>query len=248
MMVDQCKDKVLGIRLYKDKAGKQKFFLDDFLDKFILTEFLAELLTDECDLTPEGKKFLEDRYGFDELGRMMVGKAHLVGEWDTPEGIAKLLKGKKPMEISEFIQEARDVYWKKNPVYIGFFKKFKGSDKLLFSGNQNGIKVLRDIFQECAKKGPANIKLHEFPLFISNVELTLRSTKAATGMKKVNDQKFEWNLDPERMTTFAEVLEGLGAKPAHEYLDCGSMDDVQVMVSSGEYPDDLFKSGGTVQG
>jgi hypothetical protein len=130
----------------------------------------------------------------------------------------------------------------KSTVRIGFFQNFKGADTLIFSGNQKGIDALRDILQEGTTKGAASINLHECPLFVSNVEVTLRSTKDAAGMKKISDKQFEWNLDPKKMTAFAEMIKGLGTTPAHQYLDCDAMDDVQVMVSSDEYPDELFKS------
>lgn len=130
-------------------------------------------------------------------------------------------------------------------IYFGFFKDFN-NPTILFSGNAKGFALFRDLFRGPAIKIGSSVSFGEMPVFIkSNVDVVLKVSSKATGMKINNDKLFEWGLSPKECKLFAKELNIFAsAKDGddfHQYLDCGSMDDVEVVISVGEYTPDMFK-------
>lgn len=58
---------------------------------------------------------------------------------------------------------------------------------------------------------------------------------------KLNHECLEWTLRPQSADDFAELVDVLAApgKSGHQYLTCGVTDEITVMVSHGEYPENL---------
>lgn len=107
-LLESYKPKILAIRNYK--SDKDEFFVDDFINLDSLEEILMEVDTGESDLTPAGKKFLEDYYGFEELASLLSVRKKYQSMFRNPmskEEIKSRLENWVPMEIATFIQQAQ---------------------------------------------------------------------------------------------------------------------------------------------
>lgn len=100
--------KILGIRNYK--SDKREFNTTDFLDFKVLVDYLWELDTGECDITPAGKSFIENYYGFDELAKKLATHGYDLPPENTvtnQQTFTAWLKSLVPMETITFIEQAR---------------------------------------------------------------------------------------------------------------------------------------------
>jgi hypothetical protein len=72
------------------------------------------------------------------------------------------------------------------------------------------------------------------------ITVRMRANRRDTGMR-FNHQGLEWTLRPQSVDDFAELVDVLAAsgKSGHQYLACGVTDEITVMVSHDEYPEDL---------
>lgn len=108
-IVEAFRSKILGVRNYRDKNGKQEFTVDDFAKLEDLACILDEIFTGESDITPAGKSFLEKYYGFNELAKSLFD-SNLLSERSATEKMEDLrgwLETLEPMETIKFIEEAR---------------------------------------------------------------------------------------------------------------------------------------------
>ena len=89
---------------------------------------------------------------------------------------------------------------------------------------------------------PSAMTLSEFCEAVDrrNVTVRMRANRRDTGMRLHHDD-LEWTLRPQSADDFAALVEALAAsgKSGHQYLICGVTDEITVMVSQGEYPEDL---------
>ena len=96
--------KILGIRLYK--AEEQKYFVEDFKNIKILQEYLNEVCNSESDLTPIGKRFLEEYYGLDKLGKLLADHGGIDdGTISSADEIVKRISNIIPLDTHDFINE-----------------------------------------------------------------------------------------------------------------------------------------------
>lgn len=105
------KSKILAVRNYE--STKDYFVADDFINENMLVEIIDEISTGESDITPAGKSFIEDYYGFENIAKMF-------NDADISLFIPKetLRKGKvaaytwwfkniEPMELAIFIAQSQ---------------------------------------------------------------------------------------------------------------------------------------------
>lgn len=115
--------------------------------------------------------------------------------------------------------------------------------RILLWGDQTDMRA----FSENLRKVPSNstkVSLGELSCRpLKGLVILVQFCKAgALGMKKVTGEEgtFLWSLDQNYIDLFAEMIETLSSSPqGHQYLDCGTWDDVTVCVSCGEYPQDF---------
>lgn len=103
-------DKILGVRNYKSQ--KKEFFVDDFLDEKLLDDFLDEVYLEESDITPAGKSFLKNYFGFENLAINLLKRNKFFLSIDTSSNtaikeISFWLKNLEPMKIVRFIEESK---------------------------------------------------------------------------------------------------------------------------------------------
>lgn len=101
------KNKILAIRNYK--SDKKHFIVDDFIDVKILGRILDEVDTGEGDITPAGKSFIKNYYGFGGLAKILVTQNVLTEAIKdlSYEGLISWLKSLEPMFTINFIETSR---------------------------------------------------------------------------------------------------------------------------------------------
>lgn len=72
------------------------------------------------------------------------------------------------------------------------------------------------------------------------ITVRMRANRRDGGIR-LNHEGLEWTLRPQSADDFAEMVGVLASSgnPGHQYLNCGVTDEITVMVSYGEYPEDL---------
>lgn len=103
-LVVSYENKILAVRNYK--SDKQEFTTEDFIELKILGIILDEIDAGESDITPAGKLFIEQYYGFSNLANLMVSQnilAEAVGDLSVDE-LALWLERLEPMETNKFIK------------------------------------------------------------------------------------------------------------------------------------------------
>jgi len=107
---EKYRPKILAIRLYHHK--KHEFFVDDFINLEELDYLLSEVSCGESDLTPAGKAFINEYYGFTQLSSKIfdLKDSKLLREdasLKTSEDVEKWLIQIEPMDTLTFIEHAR---------------------------------------------------------------------------------------------------------------------------------------------
>jgi hypothetical protein len=72
------------------------------------------------------------------------------------------------------------------------------------------------------------------------ITVRMRANRRDTGMR-LDREGLEWTLRPQSADDFAGLVEALAVsgKSGHQYLTCGVTDEITVMVSHAEYPENL---------
>ncbi|MGB7693336.1 MAG: hypothetical protein WBM12_10730 [Pseudolabrys sp.] len=116
-----------------------------------------------------------------------------------------------------------------------------GGPKVLLWGDAAGMRALSDFLRKMLIV-PRAMTLGEFCEAVDGKTITvrMRANRRDTGMR-LNHEGLEWTLRPQSAADFAALVEALAAsgKSGHQYLTCGVTDEITVMVSHGEYPEDL---------
>ena len=118
---------------------------------------------------------------------------------------------------------------------------FNGGPKVLLWGDAAGLHALSTFLRKMLIV-PCAMTLGEFCEAVDGktISVRMRANRRDTGMR-LNHQGLEWTLRPQSADDFAELVDALAAsgKSGHQYLTCGVTDEITVMVSHGEYPEDL---------
>jgi hypothetical protein len=110
---------------------------------------------------------------------------------------------------------------------------------VLVWGDADGMRELRDFLRE-VRTATAPRALNSFCIAIDGKGITVvpMSDRRENGMY-VRKDHLEWKLDRTAADDFAEMVDELTeVSDGHQYLDSRG-DEVQVMVSTGEYPADM---------
>jgi hypothetical protein len=134
----------------------------------------------------------------------------------------------------------------KDKVYFGLFTDF-ATPTVLFSGTEIALVHFAKLLLENGHSA-GNIILNDIAGFkaVKETKINLVVGQIACGMRKIqpsfDSNEFDWKITPAIAAKFAGLIIALAQSksPGHQYLDCGSLDQVQVVVSKGEY-DDMFE-------
>ena len=118
---------------------------------------------------------------------------------------------------------------------------FNGGPKVLLWGDAAGMRALSDFLRKTLVV-PRAMTLGEFcePVDGKTITVRMRANRRDTGMR-LNHKGLEWTLRPQSADDFAALVESLAAsgKSGHQYLTCGVTDEITVMVSHGQFPENL---------
>jgi hypothetical protein len=121
----------------------------------------------------------------------------------------------------------------------GYFLDFVGSPKIVIWGESDGMYQLAELLRANASRigAPA---LDSLVRSVDDRPIVLRAVSKPRGMI-VSGSGFEWHLDSDTMTTFAEMIDPLAVanSPGHQFLECRVSEEICVLVSCGEYPANL---------
>jgi hypothetical protein len=116
-----------------------------------------------------------------------------------------------------------------------------GDPTVLLWGDAAGLNALSDFLRKMLIACGA-VTLGDFcePADGRTITVKMRANRRDTGMR-LSHEDLEWTLRPQSADDFAAIIEDLAAsgKPGHQYLTCGVTDEITVMVSHGEYPENL---------
>jgi hypothetical protein len=125
---------------------------------------------------------------------------------------------------------------------IDWKSEFKDRPTLVFFGTPTSFQTFATFLEKFAETEEGSVRFGEQVLFKrGNIEIILRLLPKATGMQLVNDTNLEWGLSSVECKHFAGILDGFKFEPIGEtrwnYLDCGVLDKVNVVVvmGMGEY-------------
>ena len=118
---------------------------------------------------------------------------------------------------------------------------FNGGPTVLLWGDAAGLRALSDLLRKMLV-GPSDMTLSEFCESVDGrtVTVRMRANRRDTGMR-LHHEDLEWTLRPQSADDFAGLIDALAAsgESGHQYLTCGVTDEITVMVSHGEYPENL---------
>jgi hypothetical protein len=123
-----------------------------------------------------------------------------------------------------------------------YFPDFESGPKLVIWGDADGMRGLMEVFNTAANE-PSLFSLCD--LSVDGSRIVLETVENPTGMRRdpSDSNTFRWQADQEGWYAFAEQVETLTrcspARPDHQLLECLADGEIIVMVSCGEYPDEL---------
>jgi hypothetical protein len=142
-------------------------------------------------------------------------------------------------------------------IKMAYYPGSDGPRIMLFGPNETDFTMLQAIFRELTQKG-GPYEFHTLPFIetFGGIQLTARcagsmfdfTRSTALGLRRSGsdlEPRFEWIRTSEGWDYFAELINGLIASPSpgHQYLTAFPSEDAIVVVSKGEYGDEVLKSG-----
>ena len=115
---------------------------------------------------------------------------------------------------------------------------FKSEPTVIFSGETTPLVEFAKILRLLPTG--RTVRLHLESLFnchnIESLELTIEEN--SLGMKQVKPMNFRWVISREAAASYAHLVEVLAQSKsaAHQYLDLENSEQIQIVVSKGEYP------------
>ena len=125
-----------------------------------------------------------------------------------------------------------------------YFSDLKFGPKFLFWGSPSDMSRLREALDQVAN-GVSSLPLSSLPSSksVDGSTVVLKAVPRTSGFRKTlrGQLDFDWGLDRETALQFSEMVAVLATskRPGHQYLESIRSEDVTVMVSCDEYPDDL---------
>lgn len=137
-------------------------------------------------------------------------------------------------------------------VMFGYLPEFYSESEpaLLFIGTNSAMLKFGEFMKGIATgKLEALICLNEVDCFcaMNDTHTFLSMRNANCGAKRISadGNKIQWTISPSQAISFSEAIMELSKSsgPAHQYLDCDDLDELNVIVSVGEYTKNIFEPG-----
>jgi hypothetical protein len=128
-----------------------------------------------------------------------------------------------------------------------YFQTIKGAPTLLIWGSSDAVARLYEaLVQRADGEGPDVLTDIAGCRSVDGSSVLFETVGESEGLLRdeVEPEAYRWRMDRDGWYEFAEQVEPLThGSPGHQYLRSHADDDIVVLVSSGEYPDDLTPSG-----
>jgi hypothetical protein len=122
---------------------------------------------------------------------------------------------------------------------------------MLFAFMEVDLLPLKQFFLDLSKLGePIQLEGQPFITSLGDVALSVKystadsKTRQRLARVKQETSSFEWTLSADQCDVIAEMIDALmeSKKPGHQYLTNYPADAATVVVSKGEYSDEIFKA------
>ena len=119
---------------------------------------------------------------------------------------------------------------------------------VLMLGESEDLRCLAGVLRQFARNG-ASVRLDELAFCAAAaMRITLRAADGAAGLQRAPDDAAHWlwRIHATQAAAFADQVEDLAASArvaGSEVLQSGTVEDVPVKVSRGEYTDDFLSAG-----
>ena len=100
------RDQALAIPLYSS-AKRKAYYSEDFLESDSLIYIMNEVFSGESDVTDDGKKFLKEFWGHENLAHILMGNGKFDYDYSEQE-LLNYLAEMVPNEVGDFIREAQE--------------------------------------------------------------------------------------------------------------------------------------------
>ena len=122
------------------------------------------------------------------------------------------------------------------PLRSTYFTEFGGGPTLLIWGDAAGMGALGGLLRDAAAGGGDLVELKTVVEPVDGNDVSIHKSLSSLGLRP-NSNGFDWVLDADTLTRFADLVEVLEISTGHQYLDASPSEAATVMVSRGEYPD-----------
>jgi len=122
---------------------------------------------------------------------------------------------------------------------------------MLFAFMEVDLLPLKQFFLDLSKRGEAiQLEAEPFISCLGDVALTVKYSTADSKTRqrlvraKQKTSSFEWTLSAVQCDVITEMIDALmeSKKPGHQYLTNYPADAATILVSKGEYSDEIFKA------
>jgi hypothetical protein len=141
-----------------------------------------------------------------------------------------------------------------NKIRLTYYEASDGPRLMMFGPMTVDLQNLQSLFRRLASKPDQPIMLDEEPFVVpfQGIKVKLLSAEGAKGRlglrrtKCLSKLEFEWTLSADYWDDLVERLEGLikPDTPGHQYMDAYAYEDAIVVVSKGEYSDEIIMRNG----
>lgn len=100
------RDQVLAVPLYSS-AKRAAYYSEDFLELDSLVFIMNEVLSGESDITVQGKKFIKEFFGHENLAHKLIKSSQFRFNYSEQQ-LAEYFAKMEPNEIGNFIRECRN--------------------------------------------------------------------------------------------------------------------------------------------
>ncbi len=137
---------------------------------------------------------------------------------------------------------------------LAYYVAPDGPRIILFGPLDAQFEELRILFEHLADGSKTVVSLHQQPFVVAfgGIEITLSvlslgADKISNGVhhKTENAPIYNWSNQRQKWTYYANLVDGLlkTFKPCHQYLSSYPQEDAIVVISKGEYRDDVLNRG-----
>ena len=127
---------------------------------------------------------------------------------------------------------------------VGFMPQFKGSDTLLLVATPSALDLLANLALALSAAEASPVAVHLLPYVAAHgISLEAKQSTTDIGIRRER-RRFTWLRSADGWRAIHDLIQCLrGCGAAHQYLE-GPADEVAVMLSVGQYGEEVWQRAG----